>query len=83
MTMPIIPAKFGLPLSAARLKVDRTSAQGRFQRVVAVFQPHRFSRTAALLKDFATAFGDADQVIISDIYSAGESQYLSVFLASR
>jgi UDP-N-acetylmuramate--alanine ligase len=72
--MPTIPAKFALPLSAARLKVDRTTtAKGGFRRVIAVFQPHRFSRTAALLDDFATAFVDADQVIISEIYSAGES----------
>jgi UDP-N-acetylmuramate--alanine ligase len=72
------PSEILATLSAARLKVDRSSAQGRFQRVVAVFQPHRFSRTAALLQDFATAFGDADQVVIADIYSAGETNTFGV-----
>jgi UDP-N-acetylmuramate--alanine ligase len=68
------PSEIRATLSAARLKVDRTTtAKGGFRRVIAVFQPHRFSRTAALLDDFATAFVDADQVIISEIYSAGES----------
>lgn len=38
----------------------------------AVFQPHRFSRTLFLAKDFSSAFRYADRVIITDIYSAGE-----------
>ena len=41
-------------------------------RVVCVFQPHRYSRTEALWADFADAFDDADIVVITEIYSAGE-----------
>ena len=43
-----------------------------------MFQPHRFSRTASLLEGFTDAFSDADQVIMSDIYSAGESNTFGV-----
>ncbi|MEK6793859.1 MAG: UDP-N-acetylmuramate--L-alanine ligase [Spirochaetota bacterium] len=41
-------------------------------RLVVVFQPHRYSRTAALYRDFGKAFGKADSVIVTDIYPAGE-----------
>lgn len=41
-------------------------------RVVAVFQPHRFSRTEAVGADFADSFGDADLLAVTDIYTAGE-----------
>jgi UDP-N-acetylmuramate--alanine ligase len=76
------PSEIRATLSAARLslgqssKVSNRSVSGggrEERRVVAVFQPHRFSRTAALLEDFADAFADADQVIMADIYSAGEA----------
>ena len=43
-----------------------------FSRVVALFQPHRYSRTAALSLDFAGAFASADSVVLMDVYSAGE-----------
>lgn len=43
-----------------------------YKRVIVVFQPHRYSRTAALLDSFATAFDDADAVIVMDVFSAGE-----------
>src|SRR5690606_41382387 len=39
---------------------------------LAVFQPHRVSRTAALWRDFADAFVDADRLAITDVYTAGE-----------
>jgi UDP-N-acetylmuramate--alanine ligase len=39
---------------------------------VAVFQPHRYSRTAAAWRDFADAFADADLLAITDVYAAGE-----------
>ncbi|MFO0576024.1 MAG: UDP-N-acetylmuramate--L-alanine ligase [Polyangia bacterium] len=42
------------------------------RRIVAVFQPHRFTRTRDLLDDFAAAFGDAALVFVTDIYAAGE-----------
>jgi len=41
--------------------------------VLVVFQPHRFSRTASLLEEFATAWKDADRVWMLDIYAAGEA----------
>jgi UDP-N-acetylmuramate--alanine ligase len=46
---------------------------GPWQRVVAVFQPHRYSRTEALWRDFADAFVDADLLAITDVYAAGEA----------
>ena len=45
---------------------------GWSRRVVAVFQPHRYSRTKALFDDFLTAFYQADHVAVMDIYAAGE-----------
>jgi UDP-N-acetylmuramate--alanine ligase len=50
-----------------------TAKAGGWDRVVAVFQPHRFSRTAALALQFGTAFADADALVVTDIYSAGEA----------
>ncbi|HCB34824.1 MAG TPA: hypothetical protein DEP69_06720 [Acidimicrobiaceae bacterium] len=45
---------------------------GGWGRVVAVFQPHRYSRTAALWRDFADSFAGADQLVLTGIYPAGE-----------
>lgn len=45
---------------------------GGYSRVVCVFQPHRYSRMAALAPDFASAFVDCDVLFVTDIYSAGE-----------
>ncbi|MGI8492863.1 MAG: UDP-N-acetylmuramate--L-alanine ligase, partial [Acidimicrobiales bacterium] len=45
---------------------------GGWQRVVVVFQPHRYSRTEALWADFADAFVDADVLVVTDVYPAGE-----------
>ena len=55
----------------ATLSSLKSSWQNR--RIVAVFQPHRYSRTKLLAKKFGQAFFDADCVIINDIYSANES----------
>lgn len=41
-------------------------------RVIAVFQPHRYSRTKSLIKEFAEVLSEADIVFVTDIYSAGE-----------
>lgn len=41
-------------------------------RIRAIWQPHTYSRTKSLLKDFATSFADADEVIITDIFAARE-----------
>jgi UDP-N-acetylmuramate--alanine ligase len=43
------------------------------RRVVAVFQPHRYTRVRDLQHDFAKAFNDADEVLVTDIYAAGEA----------
>jgi UDP-N-acetylmuramate--alanine ligase len=43
---------------------------GKYVRVI--FQPHRYSRTKNLYREFAHAFDDADEVVLTDIYSAGE-----------
>jgi UDP-N-acetylmuramate--alanine ligase len=49
-----------------------TARTGGWARIVAVFQPHRFTRTSALAEQFGTAFADADELVVTDIYSAGE-----------
>jgi UDP-N-acetylmuramate--alanine ligase len=43
-----------------------------FRRILAAFEPHRYSRTYHLFEDFVHAFDDADTVLIADIYPAGE-----------
>ena len=43
-----------------------------YDRVVVVFQPHRYSRTKALAEQFGGAFGDADVLYVMDVFSAGE-----------
>jgi len=48
------------------------------RRIVALFQPHRFSRTQSLWNDFAQSFSDADKVWISEIYPAGEAPMAGV-----
>ena len=50
-----------------------TARSGDWPRVVAVFQPHRYSRTEALWADFADCFAGADVVVITGIYPAGEA----------
>jgi UDP-N-acetylmuramate--alanine ligase len=52
--------------------VLRAARDGRPARVVVVFQPHRFSRTRDLLDAFGPALSDADVVVLTDIYAAGE-----------
>ncbi|WP_282024633.1 UDP-N-acetylmuramate--L-alanine ligase [Limimaricola cinnabarinus] len=54
---------------AAVLRAARQASEGR---VIAVHQPHRFTRLASLFEDFCTCFNDADVVGISDVYAAGE-----------
>ena len=50
-----------------------TAREGGWQRVVCVFQPHRYSRTADLWRTFADAFVDADLLVVTDVYAAGEA----------
>ncbi|HWU50847.1 MAG TPA: UDP-N-acetylmuramate--L-alanine ligase [Asticcacaulis sp.] len=55
---------------AAVLRAARQVSQGR---VIAVVQPHRYTRLRDLMTEFATCFNDADTVIVADVYSAGEA----------
>ena len=55
----------------ATLRAARTGWQ---RRIVVVFQPHRYSRTKALFKEFLSAFNDADVLILTEIYAAGEDR---------
>jgi UDP-N-acetylmuramate--alanine ligase len=50
----------------------RAVREGFARRTIVVFQPHRFSRTRALLEEFGQAFDLADHVIVTDVYAAGE-----------
>ena len=60
------PTEIRATLSAAKL-----GWPGR--RLICIFQPHRYSRTTLLKNEFALAFGDADKVILTDIYAASEN----------
>ncbi|MEW5422788.1 UDP-N-acetylmuramate--L-alanine ligase [Amorphus sp. 3PC139-8] len=55
---------------AAVLKAARASTKGK---VIAVVQPHRYTRLKALFDDFCTCFNDADAVVVANVYPAGES----------
>jgi UDP-N-acetylmuramate--alanine ligase len=61
------PSEILATLTAARLQVPPAG------RLVAIFQPHRYSRTLTFLPEFAKAFTEADLVVLTDIYSAGET----------
>jgi UDP-N-acetylmuramate--alanine ligase len=61
------PVEIAAVLSAAR------AGAGPKGRVIAVVQPHRYSRLKSLFEDFCTCFNDADVVVVTDVYSAGES----------
>ena len=54
----------------AVLKAARESTKGQ---VIAVVQPHRYSRLQSLFTEFCAAFNDADAVIVADVYAAGET----------
>jgi UDP-N-acetylmuramate--alanine ligase len=54
---------------AAVLEAARAAAPAR---VIVAFQPHRYTRTARLMPEFAAALGAADEVVLTDIYAAGE-----------
>jgi UDP-N-acetylmuramate--alanine ligase len=59
------PAEIKATLAAARMGWPE-------RRIVAVFQPHRYTRTHELFNEFVTAFYDADVLILTDVYPAGE-----------
>jgi UDP-N-acetylmuramate--alanine ligase len=50
----------------------RAAREGFDRRLIAVFQPHRYTRTRDLFDDFLSAFDDADQLFLTDIHPAGE-----------
>jgi UDP-N-acetylmuramate--alanine ligase len=52
----------------------RAAREGFARRLVVAFQPHRYSRTRDLFNDFLEAFDDADVVVLTDIYPAGEAR---------
>ena len=56
----------------AVLKAARQAVDGTIGRVIAVVQPHRYTRLSSLFDDFSTCFNDADSVIVADVYAAGE-----------
>ncbi len=53
----------------ATLKAAKT---GWKRKIIAVFQPHRYTRTQALFQDFLSSFYDADALVLTEIYAAGE-----------
>ncbi len=58
------------------IRATLRGARERFPegRIWCIFQPHQYSRTRILLKDFARSFGDADKVVLTDIFSARDSE---------
>ena len=58
------PTEIAAVMSAARATFDR--------RLIVAFQPHRYSRTAQLLDAFGPALAGADEIVLTDIYAAGE-----------
>jgi UDP-N-acetylmuramate--alanine ligase len=64
------PTEIAAVIAAARAGLDR--------RVVVVFQPHRYTRTRDLLNEFGTALAGADEVVLTDIYAAGEAPIAGV-----
>ncbi len=68
------PVEIKAVLAAAR--------EGAAGRVIAVCQPHRYTRLGNLMDDFAQAFNDADMVLITPVYAAGEAPMESVSAAA-
>jgi UDP-N-acetylmuramate--alanine ligase len=60
-----LPTEIQAAISAGR--------DGNWGRVVVVFQPHRYSRTESLWREYADAFVDADLLVLTGIYAAGEA----------
>ena len=55
---------------AAVLKAARQATEGK---VIAVVQPHRYTRLASLFEEFCSCFNDADHVVVAEVYAAGEA----------
>jgi len=69
------PSEVAATLQMARLMVNsgRSPLPSQPRRLVAVFQPHRYSRTAQFLEEFADALAAADLVLVAPLYAAGEA----------
>jgi UDP-N-acetylmuramate--alanine ligase len=67
------PSEIQVTLEAAQQQSKTIAPTASQHRVIAIFQPHRFSRTETFLAEFSQSFQKADLVVISDIYSAGEA----------
>lgn len=63
------PTEIRATLAAARAAIKK---QKQSRRIVGIFQPHRYSRTQSLATEFGQSFGDADVIVVTDVYSAGE-----------
>jgi|TARA_B110000967_G_scaffold49151_1_gene50046 UDP-N-acetylmuramate--alanine ligase len=59
------PVEISSALSAARLIAPKN-------KIISIFQPHRYSRLRDLFEDFCSCFNDSDQVLLLDVYPAGE-----------
>jgi UDP-N-acetylmuramate--alanine ligase len=72
------PSEIRATLASAKLQASHQVPN----RVVAIFQPHRYSRSAKFLVEFSQAFTDADLVVVTDIYGAGEKNIENITGAS-
>jgi UDP-N-acetylmuramate--alanine ligase len=78
------PSEVAATLAMARLMIrsGRSPLPQQPHRLLAVFQPHRYSRTAQFLEAFAAALCDADQVLLAPLYAAGEAPIAGVSSAA-
>ncbi len=60
------PVEIRAALSAGRMRAEQN-------KLIAVVQPHRYTRLRDLFSDFCACFNDADHVIVADVYAAGEA----------
>lgn len=69
---PILSQRERISMDGEEIPQATSHEPRKSNKVIAVVQPHRYSRVRDLFKDFCTCFNDADTVIVADIYSAGE-----------
>ena len=71
------PTSTGVPPTPHPTELAATIAAARIgwpgQRLAVVFQPHRYSRTQALFDEFSRVLSDADLLVLTDVYAAGEA----------
>jgi len=70
------PTEVRATINAARTLL--TARENGYRRLLVAFQPHRYSRTQALREEFATAFGGADRLFLTEIYAASEKPIAGV-----